>query len=494
MRLTFRYKLLGIGAVTALAFIMLIVAGAVIAARVDAQLAAIQKRYIPRVELEPELDAQLERIERGFQDAVAAHDLDALAATRDLKDTFLRLLAASQDAVDPTEARELRASLDEYYAFALDVSRRMIAGETGEALLDAITSMQTKQLRTTQLIKATASIDRRQIETAFAQAAQAEATATSSQLWISLVCLAFVLLLSFALSRGLLRSVAEISSGFGRFGGGDFSQPIEVSGSDELYDVAQHANQMAANLDRLRREQKRVEAELTISNRELEAFSYSVAHDLRAPLRGINGFARALKEDLADKLDGETKDYLERICAGAERMGELIDALLALSRVSRVALQRETVNLTNVADGIVKQLRASHPERSVDFVNQQDVTAYGDARLLRAALENLLGNAWKFTGGRPLARISFGTARQDGALVYVVQDNGAGFDMAYAEKLFAPFQRLHSTREFVGTGIGLATVQRIVHRHGGRIWADGAVDQGATFRFTLAGSREGDSA
>jgi len=233
-------------------------------------------------------------------------------------------------------------------------------------------------------------------------------------------------------------------------------------------------------------ERKRVEVALKHSNQELEAFSYSVAHDLRAPLRGINGFAQALLEDLGDKLDEDSSDLLTRIGAAAGRMGQLIDALLSLSRVSRVELRNERVDLTQIADAILRQLRATEPDRGVDFVNQTAVVAEGDPPLLRAVLDNLLANAWKFTSGRSPARIAFGASQKEGRTVYFVQDNGAGFDMAYANKLFAPFQRLHQASEFAGTGIGLATVQRIVRRHGGDIWAEGKVNHGATFHFTLS--------
>jgi light-regulated signal transduction histidine kinase (bacteriophytochrome) len=175
-----------------------------------------------------------------------------------------------------------------------------------------------------------------------------------------------------------------------------------------------------------------------------------------------------------------------------DRMGELIDALLSLSRVTRAEFRREAVDLSRLAEAVVKQLRLGQPDRSVEFVNEGDAVAQGDAPLLRALLENLIGNAWKFTGGRPGARISFGmTQEPDGIPAYYVRDNGAGFDMAYAKKLFAPFQRLHTEREFPGTGIGLATVQRIVHRHGGRVWADGMVGEGATFHFTLTKMGQG---
>ena len=276
-----------------------------------------------------------------------------------------------------------------------------------------------------------------------------------------------------------------LSEGFGRFGRGYIATPIEVGSQDQMPDAALHANQMATSLERLNAEQKKAEAALKLSNRELEAFSYSVAHDLRAPLRGINGFASAVLEDWGPKLDDEAREYLQRIGAASQRMGELIDALLALSRVSRVQLQRETVSLSRIAESVVKMLRTNQPERTIDFDNGGDVVAYGDPALLRAVLENLLGNAWKFTGTRPSARIAFGASRENDTLVYYVKDNGAGFDMAYAEKLFAPFQRLHTAEEFAGTGIGLATVQRIIQRHGGRIWAEGTVGQGAAFHFTL---------
>ena len=491
MRLTFRLKLLGIVGVAAVAFLVILVAGAVIAGRVERQLVAIQRQYVPKLELQPQLEGQFERLQRGFQDAVAAHDLEALAATGDLKAKFLEQLSAAQDAVDPAEAAELRAGVESYFAAAHDVSRRLIDGETGEKLLDAIASMQGKQAKVATLIKRTASLDQDDVEAAFAGVEQAETTAKSYRLWVSAACLAAVLLLSLALSRGLIRSVGALSAGFSRFGRGDFATPITVSAADELGALARHANDMAASLDRLRSEHARIEAALTISNRELEAFSYSVAHDLRAPLRGINGFSGALIEDYGDKLDAEAQAYLARIRAGTERMAQLIDALLALSRITRVELHRQPVNLSRVAETIVNQLRAGQPDRVVDFVTEDEVVAPGDAPLLRALLENLLGNAWKFTAKVPSARITFGAEQAEGDRVYFVRDNGAGFDMAYAEKLFAPFQRLHAEADFAGTGVGLATVQRIVHRHGGRIWAESAVGKGATFHFTLPSSHQG---
>jgi signal transduction histidine kinase len=238
--------------------------------------------------------------------------------------------------------------------------------------------------------------------------------------------------------------------------------------------------------------------ELEGANRELEAFSYSVSHDLRAPLRTIDGFSQILQEDYENVLDGEGLDYLGRVRAASGHMATLIDDLLDLSRVSRRPLRRESVDLTRLATGIIEDLRAAQPDRNVQFVAGEDIKAYGDVSLLKVALENLLGNAWKFTERKEEARIEFGADRRPRpgflAPVYFVRDNGAGFDQAYSDKLFGAFQRLHGQDEFEGTGIGLATVARIIHRHGGRVWADSEVGEGATFYFTLGGRDQGDRA
>jgi PAS domain S-box-containing protein len=221
------------------------------------------------------------------------------------------------------------------------------------------------------------------------------------------------------------------------------------------------------------------------ASHELEAFSYSVAHDLRAPLRGMNGFAQVLLDTYGDKFDAEGNDWLQEILLNAAKMAALIDSLLSLSRVTRSELKREPVDLSAICRAAIAQLRATEPERVVEVVIQDCLGANSDPTLARALMENLLGNAWKFTSKVSSARIEFGALEKDGKAVCFVRDNGAGFDMAYAKKLFAPFQRLHRTDEFPGTGIGLATVQRIARQHGGRTWAEGEVDGGATFYFTL---------
>jgi PAS domain S-box-containing protein len=226
-------------------------------------------------------------------------------------------------------------------------------------------------------------------------------------------------------------------------------------------------------------------AELEAANKELEAFSYSVSHDLRAPLRAIDGFSLALLEDYQDKLEPEGRSHLERIRAGAKRMGHLIDDMLQLARIARAEMVRDTVNLSLLAEEITLQLQASQSERQATFVIARDLIVQGDRILLRAVLENLLDNAWKFTSKRPHACIEFGSQKQDSERTYFVRDNGAGFDMKHADKLFGVFQRLHRDSEFPGTGVGLATVQRIIRRHGGRIWAEALPGKGATFYFAL---------
>jgi len=236
---------------------------------------------------------------------------------------------------------------------------------------------------------------------------------------------------------------------------------------------------------KLNEDLQRRAVELEALNKELETFSYSVSHDLRAPLRSISGFSQALLEDYLDKIDTEGQDYLQRVRAASIRMGELIDALLGLSRITRSEIYRENINLSEIAKEFIEELQEAEPERQVEIFITPELVANCDPRLLRAVLENLISNAWKFTGKKPISKIEFGAIERDGETAYFVRDNGAGFDKAYADKLFGAFQRLHSSEDFKGTGIGLATVKRIIHRHGGSVWAEGEVDKGAIFYFTL---------
>ncbi|WP_309889678.1 CHASE3 domain-containing protein [Archangium sp.] len=250
--------------------------------------------------------------------------------------------------------------------------------------------------------------------------------------------------------------------------------------------------QVRAQADALRASEARLEArvalrtaELSAANHELESFSYSVSHDLRAPLRAMDGFSQALREDEGPRLSPEGLQLLDRMQAAATRMGLLIDDLLQLSRVTRAELKREPVDLSALASAVADELRQREPGRDVTFSLQPGLATQGDARLLRVLMDNLLGNAWKFTSKRSGAHVEFFAETREGRTHYAVRDNGVGFDMAYASKLFSPFQRLHKATDFPGTGIGLATVQRIVHRHGGDIQAEATPGGGATFRFTL---------
>lgn len=245
--------------------------------------------------------------------------------------------------------------------------------------------------------------------------------------------------------------------------------------------VAERTHELEERNEALRRNA----AELLAANQELDAFAYSVSHDLRAPLRSIDGFSQVLLEDYAAQLDEAGRDSLRRVRAASQRMATLIDDLLKLARVTRVEMRTEVVDVSGMARDIAAELQRTDAARHVEFVIAPGLKARADAPLLRVALENLLRNSWKYTAKQPRPRVEFGSIEANGGQAFMVRDNGAGFDMKYMDKLFGVFQRLHSAAEFEGTGVGLATVRRIITRHGGRIWAEGAVDQGATFYFTL---------
>jgi len=272
--------------------------------------------------------------------------------------------------------------------------------------------------------------------------------------------------------------------------------PFVLDGEMAVMGVARDITERKVAEDEVRRLNAELErrvkertAQLEAANKELEAFAYSVSHDLRAPLRSIEGFGQALQEDYASMLDDQGLDHLQRIRAASKRMGHLIDDLLNLSRLTRGEIHPQNLDLSAIARSILEELRRVEPDRTVECVLPEKLPVRGDERLMQAVLENLLGNAWKFTSRRKQARIELGTASvPDGENVLFIRDNGAGFSMEHSDKLFHAFQRLHTVQEFPGDGIGLATVQRIIHRHGGRVWAEGEVEKGATFFFTLPAS------
>jgi signal transduction histidine kinase len=303
----------------------------------------------------------------------------------------------------------------------------------------------------------------------------------------------------------IYRPARLLRRAFDRLADGDLSVRAEFAAREDEFgrlkdgfnEMAQTLQVQVADLETARKELaelnsdlegrvRRRTAELEASNRELETFSYSVSHDLRSPLRAIDGFSSALLEDYWDKLDDEGRDDLRRVRDNATRMGELIDSLLSLSRLSRQEMSLADVDLSAAASAAADQLRHLDPHRNVSFTIQPGLVARGDPALLRNVLDNLLGNAWKFTSKHESASIEFGARDIDGETAYFVKDDGAGFDMAYVGKLFGAFQRVHGQTEFPGIGIGLATTARIIRRHGGRIWAEGEPERGATFWFTLA--------
>ena len=270
--------------------------------------------------------------------------------------------------------------------------------------------------------------------------------------------------------------------------------PLDVDGDLLVSAVVRDVTYRKKNEDDIKKlniDLRQRASQLEAANKELESFSYSVSHDLRAPLRSIDGFSQALLEDYGQTLPPEGRNYLERVRAAAQRMAILIDDLLALSRVTRTPLQPRFINLSDIAAQVANVLRDNEPQRNVKFTIMPDLMVEGDPRLLRIVFENLLGNAWKFTSKCETAVIEFGQKEKAKERTFFIRDNGAGFDMAYADKLFGVFQRLHSVSEYPGTGIGLATVNRIITIHGGRIWAESQKGQGATFYFTINGVNDG---
>lgn len=304
--------------------------------------------------------------------------------------------------------------------------------------------------------------------------------------------LAGAFIAAWLFATGISTRIAALERNAERLARGERLGHAPSRGSDEIGSLDTALRRASLLLRQRERELRTVNAELqrtvheqVLLNRELEAFSYSVSHDLRAPLRSIDGFAQALREDWGERMDEASQTHLARVRNAAQRMGRLIDDLLKLSTLTRAPIQRTRVDVSQIAHELAEELAARNPTRQVEWQFAEGLQAWCDPSLARIVLENLLGNAWKFTSKTPRARIEFFAEPDTHPTRFVIRDNGAGFDMKYAEKLFSPFQRLHADREFPGTGIGLATVQRIVHKHGGGVQTVAQVGQGATFTFTL---------
>lgn len=302
---------------------------------------------------------------------------------------------------------------------------------------------------------------------------------------IGLGGIVLIALMSLMLAHRLTEPLLKMTRKAQLMLAGEKFQRTDIKSRDEIGFLSKAFNDMVESLDSSNRDLLHRSAELDAVNQELESFAYSMAHDLRSPLRAIDGFSQALVEDYGDKLEGEALTYLKYLREGSQEMGCLIDDLLKLSRATRGEMRRSNVDLSQIADEIVDALRLADPDRNVITDIAPGITVSGDARLLKVVMDNLLGNAWKFSSEQAVAHIRFVAERRNGRFRCVVQDNGVGFDMAYAGKLFQPFQRLHRREEFQGTGIGLVTAQRIIHRHGGKITAIAALGEGARFIFEL---------
>jgi len=390
--------------------------------------------------------------------------------------------------IDDAELQQLLDVLHGSVDEELAVLRRVIDGPdgTGQPLTERA-ALDQSAANLDRLRELTVRMQARQTALATAQLKRAELAGTVL-VWMLLVgsvaCSVGGIAAAIMVARSVSRRINILSRNAYRLAHGDAVHSVPL-GDDEIGTLDRRLRE-ASHLLRRREAQLRARTgELEAANRELEAFSYSVSHDLRAPLRAIDGFTALVESDYADELDQGAKDALARVRNAAQRMGNLIDEMLNLSQLSRADLAREKLDLSSAAGAIIDDLARHHPGRCVEVHVEPGLVVNADANLVRMALENLLHNAWKYTSKTDQPRIEVGSSQNGSAAAFHVRDNGAGFDMKYAARMFDPFQRLHAARDFEGTGIGLAIVQRVIHRHGCKIWAEGEVNVGATFHFTL---------
>lgn len=489
MQLKFRTRLLGIGTAIALSFIILITSNIVIKKNIETELSKIHKSYIPLIEIGPRLESQFSNIMRGLQDSVAAYDLEGLKTTETLNRQLVNELGKAAEIIYPGAPGRvvlLQTAVATTYAVAHDVSVRLMRNETGIPIVNAMDNLKTSYGQTKTLLHEALGFNKEKLAEAFSAVNSVQKTGERLQIFIGGSCLALVIAILIWISRSVLSSLTFLTEGLLRFSQGNFDIPIPITSQDEFGEVARNANLMAKQIQTLL-------FELRATNKELESFSYSVAHDLRAPLRASIGFSHLLLKNYASIIPPDAQDKLNRIVAASKKMGELIDGLLSLSRIARNTMVIENINLSTLAEEALLTLRQGDPERKVTAVIEKDVMSKGDLTLLRIVFANLIGNAWKFSSKKAESIIEFGKCIEDGQTVFFVRDNGAGFDMRYSDKLFGTFQRLHAESEFEGTGLGLATVQRIIFRHHGKIWAKSEPDKGATFFFNI-GETKGENA
>jgi signal transduction histidine kinase/ActR/RegA family two-component response regulator len=524
IRLSFRTKLLAIVGSAAFALVVIVLASTITANRVERQMTTIQERYLPRVELEPKLEALFEQLRRGFQDAVGAHDQEALDRTREARDAFLVELRAASAVVDAEEAEALRRAVIDYHAAAHDVSQRLLAAETGEALVDAMASMQAKQSHALALLKKTTSFDRAELADAFSAVKRAQASAAQIRLFVAMACLLLVLVLSVGLSRSALRSLTELAAGFERFGAGRFGEPIQVSSDDELADVAAQANAMAASIgaqeERLHATNDELEAqqeELRRANDELtrqtaalttvsaykSQFLANMSHELRTPLNSMLLLSQLLADNETKNLTDKQVEYSRTIHSAGNDLLALINQVLDLAKVEagKQEVRIEDVRLRDLADHAKRVFGQLARSKGLRFVVELEPgmpeTIPTDRGRATQILNNLIANAIKFTDrGAVVLRIAcpaentrferadLGSGR---SVAFVVADTGVGIAPEHHEHVFAPFEQVEaaSDRRYGGTGLGLTISRELATLLGGELQLSSKRGVGSTFTLFL---------
>ncbi len=476
--MSIRHRIIVFLALTMTTLLLLLTTTTIQWIRTDRRLDSIQNNNFQKLELAYELNRVAIEVRHGIQAGLAAEDIEMLNEVYAHGEEEMKQIAEGTQTDDKTVSAIL-LNFSKYIKVARDAAAfRASNAPTTPEVLETLHAFQIAQ---NNLL---GSLNQIRSENRAAMRKAIEATRRDSRIGVIIFsCVAFACMIGLALLTWIFlgqihTSLTAISTGLKRFEKGDLLATIPNLGTHELGAVAQMANSMAMQLQRSKND-------LLNINRELEAFSYSVSHDLRQPLRAMHGFSMMLEEEYANALDDKARHYLARIKTASDRMSELVDGLLVLSRMTRSPLAITQVDLSELARHIADDLKTDNPSYTIHTTIENGLSVRADKRLMEVLLMNLMSNAWKFSSKVYPGVVEVGQTFLNGEHVFFVRDNGAGFNMAYAEKLFAPFQRLHAQSEYPGIGIGLATVERVVHRHGGRIWAEGHENKGAVFYFTL---------